>query len=93
MTTWFKVADQGPAVEDAFRKIWFMAGGPKDAALFAVQRKTTELYFNPPAAELASDLLHKVGAVECAPLDLTKRHPLRGPSLIVGDQSIYEGNG
>lgn len=93
MNSWFKVAQQGRAVEEAFRQIWLLAGAPKDAALFAIQQKTTELYFNPEAALLASDLLVKIGAVECPPLDLTRPHPLRGPVLIVGDQSIVEGNG
>jgi hypothetical protein len=89
---WFKVVEQGRSVEEAFRQIWLLAGGPKNAALFAVQRKTTELYFNPEAASLASSLLGRIGAVKCPPLDLTRPHPLRGPVLVVGDQSIAEGN-
>jgi hypothetical protein len=89
---WSKVVEEGRAVEEAFRQIWLLAGDPKDAALFAVQRKTTELYFNPKAALLASALLPRIGAVPCQPLDLTHPHPLRGPVLIVGDQSIVEGN-
>ena len=94
MDSWYEVTRKDWAITDVFEAIWSANGGPKDAALFGKRNrdKTKTFYFNPPAARLAVDLLHESGAMPCSPLNLKQLHFLRGPVLLVGDQSVIERN-
>jgi hypothetical protein len=69
--TWFTIAlshEQVAAwhvsrLEDAFGALFFAAGSPSGAALFSIARDDggEDLYFTPPAAALASQLLQANG--------------------------------
>ena len=99
MTTegsWYVVKRTDWVVQDQFEAIWMQCGGPRDAALFAVPDFSTNsrsFYFNPAAAQLASELIEACGAVSCEPVDVSRLDPFRGPVLLVGDQSIIDGLG
>ena len=86
---WYRAISGNFAIQDEFEKVWFANGGPKDAALFGIhdiRHGQTEFYFNPGAARIATQLVTNY-AQECPPQDV---HSL---VLLVGDQSITEGNG
>ncbi len=86
---WYKAISDNFGLQDEFEKIWFASGGPKDAALFGIhdiRHRKTEFYFNPAAVRIASQLVTNY-AQECPPPDI------QALVLLVGDQSITEGNG
>lgn len=85
---WYRAISNNFGLQDEFEKIWFANSGPKDAALFGIhdiRHRMTEFYFNPGAARIAPRLVASY-AQECPPPDI------QALVLLVGDQSITEGN-
>lgn len=90
MASWHKVSRADWIIQDRFEPIWFQCGGPVKAALFGqydLRTKTTDFYFTPEAVQIAEDLVEEFGAIPCDRPDMSSL------ALLVGDQSIIEGNG
>lgn len=97
MDSWYQAVRSDWVIADLFEEIWFSTGGPKDAALFgslSTRDRQRVFYFNPGAVRLAPDMIQFFKAVKCPPPDFQPRSgsPI-GIVLLVGDQSILEGNG
>ena len=75
--TWFTIALSSAEVDarhvsriqDAFAELVIDAGAPTGAALFGVAREDggEDLYFTPPAGQMAESLLKANGALACLP--------------------------
>jgi hypothetical protein len=76
-SSWFKVAlsqaevAQGHVdrIEDAFAELLIDAGAPPGAAMFGSVHEdgAVDLYFTPPASQVAEVLLKENGAAPCLP--------------------------
>jgi hypothetical protein len=74
---WFKVSlsraevveGHVDRIEDAFAELLIDAGAPPGAAMFGAVNDdgAVELYFSPPASEVAQALLRDNGAAPCLP--------------------------
>jgi hypothetical protein len=78
---WYVVTRKDYVVQDDFKEIWLAAGSPSDALLlggFDGINGTIDFYFNPAAAEIATDLIARYGAVKCPQPDRASLAPLVG---------------
>jgi hypothetical protein len=85
MATWYESSLLTEELQEQFTARWMLAGGPKDAAVFAVydpKAKRMVCYINPAMATLFPDLVEAAASVPC--------EPQSGLPLLIGDQHIVE---